>query len=192
MATEATKEWREAIPASSDDEEGSSLDGSATSTSYEEEQLTLRPKKRARGEEDDDSNFDPKGETRASRVDTRVPPEDDTVSQRLSISILHKLLIDNVRGASRKYVTNASSCPRQLPLVPIHLEYPNDGDQEGAEEAPTPSIGTSSTCSKDKSNLKRGQHGRHQTIEKKVHAIHSIGSKGQPLEPCRIIGAFSN
>jgi hypothetical protein len=72
------------------------------------------------------------------------------------------------------------------------LEYPDDGDQEGAEEAPAPSTGTSSTHSKDKSNLKRGQHGKHQTIEKKVHAIHRIGSKGQPLEPRRIIGTFSN
>jgi hypothetical protein len=35
--------------------------------------------------------------------------------------------------------------------VPLRLEYPNDGDQEGAEEAPTPSTGTSSTRSKDKS-----------------------------------------
>jgi hypothetical protein len=62
--------------------------------------------------------------------------------------------------------------------VPLRLEYLDNGDQEGAEEAPTPSMGTSSTCSKDKSNLKRGQHERHQTIRKKVHAIHRIGSKG--------------
>jgi hypothetical protein len=72
------------------------------------------------------------------------------------------------------------------------LEYHDDGDQERVEEAPAPSMGTSSTRSKDKSNLKRGQHRRDQTIEKKVHAIHRIGSKGQPLEPRRIIGTFSN
>jgi hypothetical protein len=77
-------------------------------------------------------------------------------------------------------------------MVPIRLEYPDDGDQEGAEEAPAPSMGISSTRSKHKSNLKRGQHERHQTIEKKVHAIHRIGAKGQPLEPRRIIGTFSN
>jgi hypothetical protein len=51
---EATKECHKATPASSDDEEGSSLDGSTTSMSYEEEQFTPRPKKSARGEEDDD------------------------------------------------------------------------------------------------------------------------------------------
>jgi hypothetical protein len=80
--------------------------------SYEEEVLTPRPKKRARGEEDDDPDFDLKGETQASRVESRVPPEDDTVSQRIEVSILHPLLIDNVRGASRKYITNVSSCHR--------------------------------------------------------------------------------
>jgi hypothetical protein len=96
MATEATKEWRKATPALSDDEEGSPSDESATSTSYEEEALTPRPKKRARGEEDDDLDFDPKGETRASRTETQVATEDDTVSQSQPISILHELLIDNV------------------------------------------------------------------------------------------------
>jgi hypothetical protein len=77
-------------------------------------------------------------------------------------------------------------------MVPIPLEYTDDGDQKGVEEAPAHSTGTSSTRSKDKSNLKRGQHGRHQSIKKKVHAIHRIGSKGHPLESRRIIGIFSN
>jgi hypothetical protein len=77
-------------------------------------------------------------------------------------------------------------------MVHLRLEYPDEGDQEGVEEGPAPSMDTSSTRTKDKSNLKRGQHGRHQTIEKKVHAIHKIGPKGQPVLPSRIIGTFSN
>jgi hypothetical protein len=107
MVTEATKKWHEATPSSSDDEGGSSSNGSNISMSYEESRL-----KRARGEEDDDPDFDQKGETRGSHAQTRVATEDDTVSQSQPISILHDLLIDNVQGATRKYVTNASSCPR--------------------------------------------------------------------------------
>ena len=59
--------------------------------------------------------------------------------------------------------------------MPFGLEYPND--EEGAEEAP---------------DMKRGQHGRHQISKKKVHVIHKIGPKGEPLEPTIIIGTFSN
>ena len=55
---EALENWREATPDASDDE-GSSSDGS---TSYESEDLTPRPEKRPRGEEEDDPDFDPKGE----------------------------------------------------------------------------------------------------------------------------------
>jgi len=71
------------------------------------------------------------------------------------------------------------------------LEYPDD--EEGAEEAPSPSSGISSTATTDskKSDLKRGQHGRHKG-RKKVHAIHKIGTKGEPLEPITIIGTFNN
>ena len=54
---EALENWREATPDASDDE-GSSLDGS---TSYESEELTPRPVKRPRGEEEDDPDFYPKG-----------------------------------------------------------------------------------------------------------------------------------
>ena len=46
-------------------------------------------------------------------------------------------------------------------MVPLRLEYPNDGEEGAEEEAPGPSSGTSSnamTDSKKKSNLKRGQH----------------------------------
>jgi len=71
------------------------------------------------------------------------------------------------------------------------LEYPDD--VEGAEEAPGLSLGTSSTAmtNNKKSDLKRGQHERHQ-IRKKVHVVHKIGPNGQPLEPTTIIGTFSN
>ena len=79
-------------------------------------------------------------------------------------------------------------------MVPLCLEYP-DGEEGEEEEAPGPSLGTSSTAttgSKKKSDLKRGQHGRHQISKKKVHAIHKIGPKGEPLEPTIIFGTFSN
>jgi hypothetical protein len=42
-----------------------------------------------------------------------------------------------------------------------------------------------------KSDLKRGQHKRHQVC-KKVHAIYKIGPHGEPLEPRTVIGTFSN
>ena len=54
---EALENWREATPDASDDE-GSSSD---RSTSYESEELTPRPVKRPRSEEEDDPDFDPKG-----------------------------------------------------------------------------------------------------------------------------------
>jgi hypothetical protein len=58
MSTEALENWRKATPDASDDE-GSSSDGS---TSYESEELTSRPVKRPCGEEEDDLDFDSKGE----------------------------------------------------------------------------------------------------------------------------------
>jgi hypothetical protein len=61
------------------------------------------------------------------------------------------------------------------------LEYPDDGGEGAEEEAPGPSLGTSSTTmtgSKKKSDLKRGQHRRHQISKKEVHLIHKIGLKG--------------
>jgi hypothetical protein len=51
---------------------------------------------------------------------------------------------------------------------------------------------TTTTSSKKKSDLKRGQHGRHQISKKKAFVIHNIGSKEEPLEPTTIIGTFSN
>ena len=81
--------------------------------------------------------------------------------------------------------------------MPRSLDYPNEGDEQVADtpnrdKAPTTSTGTSSTSTKDRSNLKRGQHGRHQVSKKKVFAIHHIGPKGEPLAPKTIIGTFSN
>jgi hypothetical protein len=59
MAAEPTEKWREPTPVSSDDE-GSSLDGS---TSYESEELTLKPENKCRTEEEDDPDFNPMAET---------------------------------------------------------------------------------------------------------------------------------
>ena len=64
---EALQNWREATPDKSDDE-GSSLDGS---TPYENEELTPRLVKRPHVEEENDLDFDPKGEARGSRVEPR-------------------------------------------------------------------------------------------------------------------------
>jgi hypothetical protein len=83
------------------DEEGSPSDGSTTLTSYEEAQLTPRLKKRARGEEDDDLDFDPKGKPRASCVESRVALEDDTISQRLPVSILHCSFLTTFGGLAQ-------------------------------------------------------------------------------------------
>ena len=58
LTKEALKNWHEATPDASDDE-GSSSD---RSTSYESEKLTPRPVKRPHGKEEDDLDFDPKGE----------------------------------------------------------------------------------------------------------------------------------
>ena len=81
LTKEALENWREATPDASDDE-GSSSDGS---TSYKSEELTLRPVKRPRGEEEDDLDFDPKGEARGSRVEPRQPSKDDTQAPRLEV-----------------------------------------------------------------------------------------------------------
>jgi hypothetical protein len=44
---------------------------------------------------------------------------------------------------SLKYETNASSCPRQLPVVPMCLEYPEEeGQEEGHASGPTTSTST--------------------------------------------------
>ena len=94
---------------------------------------------------------------------------------------------------SLKYEINASSCLTQMPVVPMALEYPEDEEEEGEGQAsggPTPSTSTKTEGSK-KTDLKRGQHGRHQ-MRKKVHTIFRVGPKGEPLEPTTVIGAFSN
>ena len=59
MATEVAEQWREPTPKRIDDE-GSSSNGS---TSYESEELILRPQKRPHGEEEDDPDIDQKGDT---------------------------------------------------------------------------------------------------------------------------------
>ena len=84
MANEPTKKWRE--PTLDACEEGSSSE-SGGSTEYEsEEPLTPRPQKRPRGEEEDDPDFDPRGETRGSRVEPRViNPDEDIMTQSLGV-----------------------------------------------------------------------------------------------------------
>jgi hypothetical protein len=82
MSTEATENWREATPDTSDDEGSSSSYGR---TSYESEELTSRPVKRPHGEQENDLNFDPKGEARGSHAEPRVPPEDDTKDSRREV-----------------------------------------------------------------------------------------------------------
>jgi hypothetical protein len=72
----------------------------------------------------------------------------------------------------------------------MRLEYPEEGEEEGHASGPTPSS-SSAAASGKKSDLKRGQHGRHQ-VRKKVHAIYKIGPHGEPLETETIIGTFSN
>ena len=55
---EALENWHEATPDASDDEGLSSY----RSTLYKSEELTPRPVKRPRGDQEDDPDFDPKGE----------------------------------------------------------------------------------------------------------------------------------
>ena len=78
MSTEATENWRVDTPDASDDE-GSSPD---ESTSYESGDLTPSPVKRPHGEQEEDPDFDLKGEARGSCVEPRVPPEDNTEGSR--------------------------------------------------------------------------------------------------------------
>ena len=59
MSIEATENWREATLDVSDDEGSSSSDGT---TSYESKELTPMPVKRPPDEQEDDPDFDPKGE----------------------------------------------------------------------------------------------------------------------------------
>jgi hypothetical protein len=67
---------------------------------------------------------------------------------------------------------------------------PPKEEEEGHASSPTPSTSTKTTIGK-KSDLKRGQHGRHK-VHNKVHAIYKIGPHGEPLEPETVIGVFSN
>jgi hypothetical protein len=73
------------------------------------------------------------------------------------------------------------------------LEYPEEGEEEGHASGLTPStLAAMGGGNKGKkSNLKRGQHGRHQ-VTKKVHVILWIGPHGEPLEPNIFVGTFSN
>jgi hypothetical protein len=93
MATEEAppKEWRPATPASTDNgEDDSGDDGSSslddTSMSYESEQFTSRPAKKARTEEEMDPDFDLKTEE-AGKLLRSGSKEDAIVSPTETISI---------------------------------------------------------------------------------------------------------
>ena len=64
---------------------------------------------------------------------------------------------------SLMYKTNVNSCPRQLPAVPLHLEYPEETEEqpEKCGSDPTPSTSAKTAASAKSSEKKRGQHGRH-------------------------------
>jgi len=79
---EALQNWREPTPNESDDN-GSSSD----TLYYESEQLTLRPQKRPRGEDDDDPDFDATAEKRAPRMERCVASVDDSISRCLNVSL---------------------------------------------------------------------------------------------------------
>ena len=91
------------------------------------------------------------------------------------------------------YETNANSCPQQVPVVPMHLEYPEESEEHPEEcgSGPTPSTSAKTAASAKSSEKKRGQHGRHK-IHNKVHVIRKIGPHGEPLEPEEVVGVFSN
>jgi hypothetical protein len=63
--SEALREWREATPDDGSDE-GSLSSSDNRSTKYESEELTLRPQKKACGEEANDLDFDPSVKTQRS------------------------------------------------------------------------------------------------------------------------------
>ena len=63
--SEALRKWREATP-DDDSDKGSSSGSDGGSTEYESEELTLRPQRKARGEEANDPVFDPSIKTQRS------------------------------------------------------------------------------------------------------------------------------
>ena len=120
MVGEQIEEWRDPSPVTSDD--GGSL--SDESTSYQEEVPTQPIEKKHRTEEDEDPNYTPTVD-RPSKGGSRTPqPEQADDEARVS-----KLLIQCyhlMTSFSLKYETNVSSCARQIPVVPMCLEYPED------------------------------------------------------------------
>ena len=91
------------------------------------------------------------------------------------------------------YETNANSCPQQVLVVPMRLEYPEESEEHSEEcgSGPTPSISAKTAANAKSSEKKRGQHGRHK-IHNKVHVIRKIGPHGEPLEPEEVIDVFNN
>ena len=91
------------------------------------------------------------------------------------------------------YETNANSCPQQVPVVPMRLEYHEESEErlEECGSSPTPSASAKTAASGKSSEKKGDQHGRHK-IHSKVHVIRKIGPHGEPLEPEEVIGVFSS
>ena len=88
--SESQREWREATH---DDSDEGSLD-SDWSTEYESKDLTPRLKKRPRGEEEDDPDFNPLVKTQRSRAQPQlIAPDEDTKTPRLEVlASVHTLI----------------------------------------------------------------------------------------------------
>ena len=91
------------------------------------------------------------------------------------------------------YETNANSCPQQVLVVPMRLEYPEESEEHSEEcgSGPTPSALAKTAASAKSSEKKRGQHGRHK-IHSKLYVVRKIGPHGEPLELEEVIGVFNN
>jgi hypothetical protein len=183
MVDEHAEEWHE--PSLAPSEKGSSS-SSDERTTFEEEVLPS-PEKKVCTEEEDDLTYTLE-KIGPSTWNSRTPRRDDDGHVSKSITQHQQMMT----SFSLKYKTNASSCPRQLPVTPMCLEYPHEHEEEeeGHASGPTPSTSTKMASGK-KLDLKRGQHRRHK-VTKKVHAIHKIGPHGEPLEPISVISIFSN
>jgi hypothetical protein len=115
MADEHAEEWREPSPAPSEKGSSSSSD---ERTTFEEEVLP-RPEKKVCMEEEDDLTYTLE-KTGPSTWNSRTPRRDDDGHVSKSITQRQQMMT----SFSLKYETNASSCPRQLPVAPMCLEYP--------------------------------------------------------------------
>lgn len=94
--------------------------------------MTPRPQKKRRGEEEDDSDFDPKGETQGPRVPS---PDQDTKTPRLEVLASHDTTINTILNVC---IIIGTFCPRQLPVVPRALDFDVEEEQERDTVPPLP------------------------------------------------------